>query len=271
MKYIILCFPLILLSLTTSAEDLRKPYWAVGRFDSMQDATDERRRLEYETGLPAQIASFNEGATFRIVFAKSEVSEAQLDIEGIEPWTLTLTESMLVTPLEDDARTFVMDYYLVLSSFEHADRAHLFADQVNSKAVQPVEVSKAEVNNEIRYRVVHGPLNQRANSVRNSYNEIAGNDTWWLLTPRPESVSIQEEALRGPEIGEVYVAYCGTKANRAEREAFCSDRQVEREISKTVELLSLNDRTYVTYCTQAPGKDRMKYCTDEFSDRRLGR
>jgi hypothetical protein len=271
MKYIILCFSLILLPMTTNAENPRKPYWAVGSFDSIQDATDERRRFEYETGLPVQIASLNEGTTFRIVIAKSEVSEAQLEIEGVEPWTLTLTESMLATPLEYDAKTLVMDYYLVLSSFEHADRAHLFADQVNSKAVQPVEVSKAEVNNKMHYRVVHGPLNQRVNSVRNSYNEIAGNDTWWLLTPRPESVSIQVEELRGPEIGEAYVAYCGTKANRAEREAFCSDRQVENEISKTVELLSLNERTYVTYCTQAPGKERMKYCTDEFSDRRLGR
>ena len=257
--------------MTTSAEDPRKPYWAVGSFDSMQDATDERRRLEYETGLPVQIAVLNEGTTFRIVIAKSEVSEAQLEIEGVEPWILTLTENMLVTPREYDAKTLVMEYYLVLSSFEHADRAHLFADQVNSKAAQPVEVSNAEVNNKMRYRVVHGPLNQRVNSVRNSYKGIAGSDTWWLLAPRPEPASIQEEELRGPEIGEAYVAYCGTKANRAEREAFCSDRQVEREISKTVEVFSLNERTYVTYCTQAPGKDRMKYCTDEFSDRRLGR
>jgi hypothetical protein len=213
----------------------------------------------------------NEGTTFRFVIAKSEVSEAQLEIEGVEAWTLTLTESILATPLEYDVKTPVMDYYLVLSSFEHAKLAHSFANQVNSKTVQPVEVSKAEVNNKMIYRVVHGPLNQRVNSVRKSYKEIAGNDTWWLLTPRPESVSIQEEALRGPEIGVAYVAYCGTKANRAEREAFCSDRQVESEISKTVELLSLNERTYVTYCTQAPGKERMKYCTDEFSDRRLGR
>ena len=255
----------------TSAEDPRKSYWAVGSSDSMQDATDERQRLEYETGLPAQIASFNEGTTFRIVIAKSEVTEAQLETKGIVPWTLTLTESMLVSPLEYDAKNVVMDYYLVLSSFEHADRAYLLAEQVNSKSVQPVEVAKAEVNNKTRYRVVHGPLSQRVNSVRDSYKEIAGDDTWWLLTARPEIASIQEEELRGPEIGEAYVEYCGVKANRAEREAFCSDTQVEREISKTVELLSLNERTYVTYCTQAPGKERVKYCTDQFSDRRLGR
>ena len=271
MKYFMLCFSLILIPMITNAEDLRKPYWAIGSFDSMQDATDERRRLEYETDLPAQIASFNEGTTFRIVIAKSEVSETQLEIEGVEPWTLALTENMLETPLEYGVKPLVMEYYLVLSSFGHADRAQLFADQVNSKAVKPVEVSKAEVDNKMRYRVVHGPLNQRVNSVRSSYTEIAGSDTWWLLTPRPEPASIQEEELRGPEIGEAYVAYCGTKANRAEREAFCSDRQVEREISKTVEVFSLNERTYVTYCTQAPGKDRMKYCTDEFSDRRLGK
>ena len=66
MKYFILCFSLIVLPQNASAEESRKPYWVVGSFDSMQDATDERRRLEYETGLPIQIASVNEGTTFRI-------------------------------------------------------------------------------------------------------------------------------------------------------------------------------------------------------------
>jgi hypothetical protein len=191
--------------------------------------------------------------------------------------------------LEHDLETLVMDYYLVLSSFKQADRAQLFADQVNSNEVQPVEVSMTEVNNETRYRVVSGPFDQRISSVRDSYNEIVGNDTWWLLTTRQEPAQIKTEplmqataitslepsnqdgVLRGPEIGEFYVEYCGNKANRAEREAFCSDGQVEKEISKTVKLLSLNDRNYVTYCTQASGEDRMKYCTDKFSDRRKGK
>jgi hypothetical protein len=276
MKYFILCFSLIVLPLNASAEESRKPYWVVGSFDSMQGATDERRRLEYETGLPVQIATVNEGATFRIVIAKTAVSEAQLEIEGFEPWTLSFSESFLEIPLEDSGETGVMDYYLVLSSFKHADRAHSFADQVISSELQSVEVSMTALNDETLYRVVHGPFDQRVDSVRNSYNDIVGNDTWWILTARPEpaqseSVVSQKSELRGPEIGDSYVEYCGTKANRSEREAFCSDGQIEGEISKTAEFLSLNDRTYVTYCTQAPGKDRMKYCTDEFSDRRLGR
>ncbi len=200
---------------------------------------------------------------------------------------MSIAESFLEIPLEDNGETGVTDYYLVLSSFKHADRAHSFADQVISTELQPVEVSMTELNDETLYRVVHGPFDQRVDSVRNSYNDIVGNDTWWLLTARPEPAqsepvmqatattslkpSTQESDRRGPEIGESYVEYCGTKANRAEREAFCSDSQVEREIFKTVELLSLTDRTYVTYCTQASGNDRMKYCTDEFSDWRAGR
>jgi len=287
MKYFILCFSLIVLPLCTSAEESRNPYWVVGSFDSMQSASEERLRLEYKSGLPIQIATFHESNTriYRLVVAKNQVSEAQIEAAGIDHWALSFDEKLL----EQDVETVVVDYYLVLSSFKQADRAHSFADQLNSKEEQPVEVSMAEVNNETLYRVVHGPFDQRVNSVRDRYNKIVGNDTWWLPTARPEPALIKSEPLmlatassslepsnqgselRAPEIGEFYVEYCGTKANRAEREAYCSDGQVEKEISKTVELLSLNDRTYVTYCTQASGKDRMKYCTDGFSDRRVGR
>ena len=286
MKYIILCFSLFVLPLSTIAQESRTPYWVVGSFNSMRSASEEHRRLEDKTGLPIQIATFNKDTTsiYRLVVANSQVSESQLEIEGIEPWTLSFAEKLL----EHDLETLAMDYYLVLSSFKHVDRAQLFADQVNLKEVQPVEVSVTEVNNETRYRVVSGPFDQRFSSVRDSYNEIVGHDTWWLLTARSEPAQIntepviqataispetpiQESELRGPEIGDSYVKYCGTKANGAEREAFCSDSQVEREISKTVEILGLNDRTYVAFCTKASGDDRMKYCTNEFLDRRTAR
>ncbi len=85
MKYFILCFSLIVLPLNASADESRNPYWVVGSFDSMRSASEERRRLEYETGLPIQIATVNEGTTFRLVVAKTEVSEAQLEMKVLNP------------------------------------------------------------------------------------------------------------------------------------------------------------------------------------------
>ena len=74
---------------------------------------------------------------------------------------MSFDESLEDTPLEHDVETAVIDYYLVLSNFRQADRAHSFADQVNSREAQPVEVSTTEVDNEKLYRVVHGSFNHR--------------------------------------------------------------------------------------------------------------
>ena len=161
-------------------------------------------------------------------------------------------------------------------------RAELFAEHMRSKEIQSIEVSMAEVNNETYYRVIIGPFDQRVESLRDRHNNIGTSETWWLLEARPEPVmqptaiaslepSIPESVIRGPEFEESYVEYCATKANAAERDAYCSDGQVVREITKTIELLSMNDRAYSTYCTNAPGRARMRYCTDGFSDRRADR
>ncbi len=182
-----------------------------------------------------------------------------------------------------------MNYYLVLSSFRHVVQADSFADQMHARNIQPVEVSIAEVNNEIFYRVIYGPFDKRIESIRDRYNDVGDNKTWWLMAPKRKPVQVEtdpemqptaiasldastpENILKKPEPGESYAEYCSMKANAAERNAYCSDDQVSEELTQTLQLLSMNNRDYTMFCTNAPGRDRTIFCTDAFSDRRVGR
>lgn len=80
-----------------------------------------------------------------------------------------------------------------------------------------------------------------------------------------------ETILKGPERGESYAEYCSMKANAFERDAYCSDDQITRELTQTLELLSMNSRHLTVFCTNVRGKRRTRFCTNVFSDRRVGR
>ncbi len=294
MKIIILCFSLVLLSLTTSAEESRQPYWVIGSFNSWQSATNERRRLEHEIKMPVFIASSGDQThKYRLVVAKNLVSETRIKDEGITPWTLSVAESELEIPMQaDDAdkvETGAMNYYLVLSSFRHVVQADSFADQMHARNIQPIEVSIAEVSNETFYRVIYGPFDKRIESIRDRYNDIGDNKTWWLVEPKREPAQVDpepemqptaiasldtstpESMFKRPGPGEFYAEYCSMKANAAERDAYCSDDQVGQELTQTLRILSMNNRDYAMFCMNAPGRDRTRFCTNAFSDRRVGR
>ena len=294
MKFIILCFSLVLLPLTTSAGESRQPYWVIGSFISWQNATNERHRLENKSGIPILIAT-SDGQTrrHRLVVAKNLVSETRIKDEGITPWTLSVAESELEIPMQADeahkVETATVNYYLVLSSFRNVVQADSFADRMHARNIQPVEISIADVNNKTFYRVIYGPFDKKVESIRDRYNDIGDNKTWWLAEPKREPVQVEpepemqptaiasldalvpESMLKGPEPGEYYAEYCSIKANAAERDAYCSDDQVGQELTQTLELLSMNNRDFAMFCTNAPGRDRMRFCTNAFSDRRVDR
>ncbi len=77
--------------------------------------------------------------------------------------------------------------------------------------------------------------------------------------------------LKGPERGQSYAEYYSMKANAAERDAYCSDDQMTQELTQTLELLSMNNRDYTVFHTNAPGRHRLRFCTNAFSDRSVGR
>lgn len=83
--------------------------------------------------------------------------------------------------------------------------------------------------------------------------------------------SMPETILKGPERGESYAEYCSMNTNAAERDAYCSDDQITRELTQTLELLSMNSRDYTVFCTNVRGKHRMRFRANAFSDRRVGR
>jgi hypothetical protein len=60
--------------------------------------------------------------------------------------------------------------------------------------------------------------------------------------------------------------FCATEANAREVEQLCSNRKIKAKVVKYLELLTMPDREYFTYCAKAPGSERPLYCTDRFSD-----
>ncbi len=126
-----------------------------------------------------------------------------------------------------------MNYYLVLGSFKNAQAAEIFADEMNSKEIEPVEVSMTELDGGVVHRVVHGPFSEKDPSAQSRLADLGIDRIWWLIEERPD--------------------------NRL------------AELAKRDEILLMSHREYAIFCVRGSNGERTKYCNDEMLDARARR
>jgi len=67
------------------------------------------------------------------------------------------------------------------------------------------------------------------------------------------------------------VEFCAMKANAMERQELCSDKQINVKLGSYVDVSTMGDRDYFSYCSKATGKERTLYCTDRIADAKANR
>ncbi len=153
-----------------------------------------------------------------------------------------------------------MNYYLVLGSFRNARAAEIFAEEMRTNDIKPVEVSRAELDSGVYYRVVHGPFSRRDRSAHGRLTDLGIDRIWWLVQEQPDN-----------RLAELAEDNRLAKLAEDNRLAELAEDNRLAELAKRDGILLMSNREYAIFCVRAPGGERIKYCNDEMLDERAGR
>ncbi|MCB1692071.1 MAG: SPOR domain-containing protein [Pseudomonadales bacterium] len=281
----LLTFVLVLMfALPAIAEGAKERYWVLGSFKTVDAAVSESRRIQDAIGVPVDIAKFDVsgGTLYRLVVKQGADPESQKSMlagAGVEPWSVPLSgwDLDFVKPAE----VREVEYVLVVGSFNQADHADTFANELAARGLPTAHTMSGDSS---MYRVVAGPYGWKDESVKTQATAAGVEGAWWLAvqaapmpepepvveeTPEPAPVEVAESEpvkppLRTPRAGETWLEFCINRATPEERDAYCKDNAFSKNaIAEQRVIQGARGEVYFDFCVnQATPEQRQKYCSD---------